>query len=54
MVTRILIIGGYGNFGSFIVQILACEENIQLLTNRGLTTIRAVLQLCRQLIYDPH
>lgn len=31
MITRVLIIGGYGNFGSFIARMLAREENIQLI-----------------------
>ncbi len=31
MKTRILIIGGYGNFGSFIARVLGREENIQLI-----------------------
>jgi saccharopine dehydrogenase-like NADP-dependent oxidoreductase len=31
MIKRILIIGGYGNFGSFIAKHLAREENIQLI-----------------------
>ncbi len=31
MTTRILIIGGYGNFGSFIARMLAREDNIQLI-----------------------
>lgn len=31
MTTRVLIIGGYGNFGSFIARMLAREENIQLI-----------------------
>jgi saccharopine dehydrogenase-like NADP-dependent oxidoreductase len=31
MKTRVLIIGGYGNFGSFIAKMLAQEENIQLI-----------------------
>lgn len=31
MVTRVLIIGGYGNFGSFIAKTLAHEDNIQLI-----------------------
>ncbi len=31
MTTRVLIIGGYGNFGSFIAKMLAREDNIQLI-----------------------
>ncbi|MDA0782498.1 MAG: saccharopine dehydrogenase NADP-binding domain-containing protein [Proteobacteria bacterium] len=31
MITRVLIIGGYGNFGSFIAKMLAREDNIQLI-----------------------
>lgn len=31
MIKRVLIIGGYGNFGRFIARILAREENIQLI-----------------------
>lgn len=31
MITRVLIIGGYGNFGSFIARMLARENNIQLI-----------------------
>ncbi|MFN3700748.1 MAG: saccharopine dehydrogenase NADP-binding domain-containing protein [Alphaproteobacteria bacterium] len=31
MVTRVLIIGGYGNFGSFICKQLAQESNLQLI-----------------------
>jgi saccharopine dehydrogenase-like NADP-dependent oxidoreductase len=31
MITRVLIIGGYGNFGSFIARMLARTENIQLI-----------------------
>lgn len=31
MTTRVLIIGGYGNFGSFIARMLAREDNIQLI-----------------------
>ena len=31
MTTRVLIIGGYGNFGSFIAKMLAREKNIQLI-----------------------
>lgn len=31
MTTRVLIIGGYGNFGGFIARMLAREENIQLI-----------------------
>ena len=31
MTTRVLIIGGYGNFGSFIARMLAREENIRLI-----------------------
>lgn len=31
MITRVLIIGGYGNFGSFISRMLAREDNIQLI-----------------------
>lgn len=31
MVTRVLIIGGYGNFGSYITRALADDENIHLL-----------------------
>ena len=31
MTTRVLIIGGYGNFGSFITRSLACDKNIQLI-----------------------
>ena len=31
MMTRVLIIGGYGNFGSFIARMLAKEDNIQLI-----------------------
>jgi NAD(P)-dependent dehydrogenase (short-subunit alcohol dehydrogenase family) len=27
---RVLVIGGYGNFGSFICQRLACDSNVQL------------------------
>lgn len=31
MTTRVLIIGGYGNFGSFITRSLASDQNIQLI-----------------------
>lgn len=31
MVKRVLIIGGYGNFGSFVAQALAMDEHVQLL-----------------------
>jgi hypothetical protein len=31
IVTRVLIIGGYGNFGSYIARALACDANISLL-----------------------
>ena len=31
MLTRVLIIGGYGNFGSFISKTLALEDNIQVI-----------------------
>ncbi len=31
MTTRVLIIGGYGNFGSFITKSLARDQNIQLI-----------------------
>ena len=31
MIKRVLIIGGYGNFGSFITESLAKEANIQVI-----------------------
>jgi saccharopine dehydrogenase-like NADP-dependent oxidoreductase len=43
MTKRILIIGGYGNFGSFITRKLAVEENIQvLIAGRSLEKAQAL------------
>lgn len=37
MVARVLIIGGYGNFGIYIARSLADDENIRLLIGRRST-----------------
>ncbi len=45
MTCKVLIIGGYGNFGSYIAKVLAAENNIQLLiAGRSLAKARAFAQ----------
>lgn len=47
MIKRVLIIGGYGNFGRFIAKRLALEANIQLIiAGRQIKKAKA---LCKQL-----
>jgi NAD(P)-dependent dehydrogenase (short-subunit alcohol dehydrogenase family) len=45
MTTRVLLIGGYGNFGSFIARLLSRDENIQLIiAGRNEAKARALAQ----------
>lgn len=50
MTRRVLIIGGYGNFGSFIAKSLASEKNIKLLI--GGRSLEKAEEFCRTIIAE--